>query len=205
MAPHLWRAFFLLCAAGILTGGPLHPGGTIAEMLAHPDWFRAHALVLAGFVALTVGLVLYLRTQPLSGAARVASKAAIVGCVLQSIEMIFHTAAMVDHHNLVTGAPTPILTTHLWMTSILYPVFGLTMTAFIVSAASSRQLGGWWIAWLGIAGALAHGAAGPLVVIWNIEGARILFPMVMFLALWCTLAACWPGRLAAVSPTTATT
>jgi hypothetical protein len=73
------------------------------------------------------------------------------------------------------------------------------MIAFIVSAARSRQLGGWWIAWLGIAGALAHGAAGPLVVIWEIEGARILFPMILFFALWCAIAAVWPSRTASAS------
>jgi hypothetical protein len=47
MARNLWRMFFALSGAGILAGGPLHPVGTMADMLAHPDWFSAHALMLS--------------------------------------------------------------------------------------------------------------------------------------------------------------
>ena len=52
----LWRPLFILAAMFILVGGPQHPDGTLAEMLGHPAWVRAHSLLLAGFVALLVGL-----------------------------------------------------------------------------------------------------------------------------------------------------
>ena len=73
-------------------------------------------------------------------------------------------------------------------------VFAVTTIAFIVAAARDRVLGSWWIAWLGIAGALAHGAAGPLVVIWGVEWARELFPLIVLVAAWLVIAACWPAR-----------
>ena len=63
---------------------------------------------------------------------------AIVGTVLQTIEMAMHTIAYVDAENLVAGLPTPVLTTHLWMTVLFYPVFGVTMVGFLVAA--SREL-----------------------------------------------------------------
>jgi hypothetical protein len=191
---NLWRLFFVLCGVGILAGGPLHPGGTMAGMLAHPDWFRSHVFILAGLLALVIGLVSYAQRPDLSWNMRRALRLGIAGGVLQSIEMAFHTAAMVDHDNLLAGAPTPILTTHLWLTASLYPIFGATMVAMIVTAAKERMFGGWWIAWLGMAGAVAHGMAGPLVVLFEVEWARVLFPMLVLLAFWCILAACWPAR-----------
>ena len=200
MARNLWRMFFALGGLGILAGGPLHPAGTMAEMLAHADWFRSHALMLAGFVAMAIGLLLFGRTSGLPARTNWWLRAAVVGCVLQSIEMAFHTAAMVDHDKLVSGASTPVLTTHLWMTALLYPVFAVTFTGFVVVAAKDRALGSWWIAWLGIAGALAHGAAGPLVVIWEIDWARELFPLVVLVAIWFVIAACWPVRASRAGP-----
>jgi hypothetical protein len=92
MVGNLWRVFFVLAGAGILAGGPLHPDGTMSEMLAHPDWFRSHALMFAGFVALTIGLALFGRTPGLPPRTRWWLRAAIVGTALQAIEMAFHTA-----------------------------------------------------------------------------------------------------------------
>jgi hypothetical protein len=141
---------------------------------------------------MAIGLALFSRTPGLSARTRWWLRAAIVGTALQAIEMAFHTAAMVDHDKLVAGAPTPVLTTHLWMTAVLYPVFAFTLIGFIIAAARDRTLGSWWIAWLGVIGALAHGAAGPLVVIWEIEPARELFPLIVLVAIWSVMAACWP-------------
>jgi hypothetical protein len=42
---------------------------------------------------------------------------------------------MIDHDRLVAGTPTPVLTTHIWMTPIVYPIFGAVLIAFIVAAA----------------------------------------------------------------------
>ena len=194
LRPGLWRGCFLLAAALILAGGPQHPGGSIAEMLAHPKWVISHVLVLGGFVALFAGLLLYGQGGALPERTRRWRRIAIVGAVLQTVEMIFHTAAYVDHGHLVAGEPTPVLTIHLVLAFILYPVFGVTMAGFILATARERTLASPWIAWLGLAGVVAHGAAPPLVLGAGWEWARIFFPMVMLFALWLVFAALWPLR-----------
>ena len=196
----LWRLCFLLTGALIMAGGPMHPNGTMAEMLADPDWIPSHALMTLGFAALALGLVVYRRAVPLpSGSARWAG-IALLGATLQTVEMVLHTAAAVDLENLVAGESTPILSAHLWLTNIAYPVFGATMIGFIVATARDRVLASPWIAWLGILGAAAHGAAGPLTVFFELGWAPILFPMVILLALWLVAAAVWPLRAAATKP-----
>jgi len=166
----------------------------MAEMLAHPKWVPAHALMLAGFLALLAGLILYQRSIALPDRTRRWVRLAAVATALQAVEMAFHTAAFVDHANLVAGRATPVLTTHLWLAVVLYPVFGLAVVGLIVAATRDRALGSPWIAWLGILGALAHGAAAPLTILTAIPWARMLFPFLILLALWLLLAALWPLR-----------
>src|SRR6185312_1991711 len=90
---------------------------------------------------------------------------AIVAAALQTVEMTLHTLAFVDHDHLVAGQPTPVLSTHLTLAVVVYPLFALTMIGIIVAGARERALGSWWIAGLGIAGVAAHGAAAPLAVL----------------------------------------
>ncbi len=196
----LWRLCFLLAGVLILAGGPLHPGGTMAEMLAHPDWVLSHALMTAAFVLLCAGLALYRRGVPVASRSERWSRLALYGTILQTVEMVLHTAAVVDQPNLVAGRATPVLTAHLWLAVVAYPVFGGTFIGFIVATSRDRVLGSRWIAWLGILGAACHGLAAPIVILFESELARVLFPMVMFLALWLFLAAVWPLRAIAKGP-----
>ncbi len=190
----LWRGCFLLAAACILTGGPQHPGGSMAQMLAHPKWVISHVLVLGGFLALLAGLALYGRGSVLRERTQRWRRIAIIGTVLQAVEMVFHTASYVDQGHLVAGEPTPVLTIHLVLAFILYPVFGVALAGFILATARERTLASPWIAWLGLIGVVAHGAAPPLVIGFGWTWARIFFPMVMLFALWLVLAAVWPLR-----------
>ena len=190
----LWRLFFILSALFMVAGGPRHPGGTMAEMLAHPDWLPSHVLQLAGFVSLLVGLILYQRTVALPDRTRTWVGLAVLGTALQAIEMAVHTAASLDHPNLLAGRATPVLTTHLWLSVVLYPIFGLTLVGLIVAGVRDRVLGSVWIAWMGILGVLAHAAAAPLVVLLRIERARMLFPLLILFALWTLLVGLWPTR-----------
>ena len=57
-----------------------------------------------------------------------------------------------------------------------------------------RSLGSPWIGWLGVLGVVAHGVAAPLVILFKIEQARILFPGIAVLGIWMLLAAFWPLR-----------
>jgi hypothetical protein len=195
-----WRGPVLLAGLLILAGAPRHPRGTMTEMLAHPDWLLAHTLVLAGFVVLAAGLAM-LRgegTHP----ARTAwwLRFAVVATALQAVEMAVHTAAVVDHASLEAGRATPVLSTHLAMSVVLYPLFGAAIVGFILAAARDRVAGSWWIAWLGVIGATAHGLAAPLVVLSGDTRFAILFPGIALLALWLVLAAVWPARAAAGVP-----
>jgi len=86
------------------------------------------------------------------------------------------------------------LTTHLWLSVVLYPIFGLTFVGLIVAGVRDRVLGSVWIAWMGIVGALAHASAAPVVVLLKVERARSLFPLLILFALWTLLAGLWPIR-----------
>lgn len=190
--PGLWRPFFVLSGALLLLGGRRHPRGPMVEMLAHPDWVPSHALLFAGFVALLLGLALLRRDRSISRRTRRWLRAAAVGAAVQAFEMAVHTVAYIDHVNLAAGNPTPVLTTHLRLALVAYPVFGLTMGGFVVVATRERALGSTWIAWLGVLGALAHGAAAPLAAL--VEGGwpSLLFPGLLLLAAWLVLTGIWP-------------
>jgi nitrate reductase NapE component len=190
----LWRPCFVLSALFILVGGPRHPRGTMAEMLGHHDWVLAHVLMLAGFVALLFGLILYSRGAVVPDRTRKWIRFAVIGTALQVVEMVMHTVSVVDHANLVAGRATPVLSTHLGLAVVFYPIFAATIVGLILAGMRDRSLGSPWIGWLGILGAVAHGAAAPLVILFKIDWARNLFPGVAVLALWLLLAALWPSR-----------
>lgn len=195
-----WRASFFVAAVCILAGGPQHPrGATMADMLGDPAWVRSHVLVTAGFCALFAGLVLYGRQRDLPRGTRTWLRLALFATALQLVEMVLHTASVVDHGNLVAGRATPVLSAHLGLAVIAYPVFGVLFAGLIVAGARDRALGSRYLAWLGVLGALAHGAAAPLVVTFGITQARILFPMVMLLALWLVFTALMRLRAPAAS------
>jgi len=195
----LWRPCFVLSALFILVGGPRHPRGTMAEMLGHPDWVLSHALMLVGFVALLLGLILYNRGAAVPDRTRKWLRFALIGSALQVVEMVMHTVSVVDHANLVAGRATPVLTTHLWLAVVFYPIFAATIVGLILAGMRDRSLGSPWIGWLGILGAVAHGASAPLVILFEIEQARILFPGIALLAIWLLLGALWPLRSKAQS------
>lgn len=197
-----WRLFLLLGGLGIFVGGSMHPGGTMAEMLADPNWLPGHALVTFGFIGLSAGLLVWGRGTALPPRTGRWLTLAFWASVMQSIDMAFHTAAMVDLDRLVAGEPTPVLTTHLWMTAIVYPLFAAILVGFLVATSRDRLLGSWWIAWLGIIGAIGHGLAGPLVVVWDVEWARGLFGLILLVAIWMIAAAGWPARRAPVTMAT---
>ncbi len=93
----------------------------------------------------------------------------MIGTALQVIEMVMHTVSVVDHANLVAGRATPVLTTHLGLAVVFYPIFAVTIVGLILAGMRDRSLGSPWIGWLGILGVAAHGAAAPLVILFKID------------------------------------
>lgn len=197
-----WRSAFAAGGLLIIVGGWNHPRGAMVDMLAHHDWLWSHVLFTLGIAGLLAGLIAFNGTAA-SPRLRQVTQWTIWATVLQTVEAVMHTWAMVDAANLAAGLPTPVLTTHLWMAIALYPVFGLAMILFIVTAMRERALGSAWFGWLGILGAAAHGLSAPLTLVFEIAWAPILFPMVMLLALWMVLAALVPARREAATPATA--
>jgi alkylhydroperoxidase/carboxymuconolactone decarboxylase family protein YurZ len=191
-----WRICFVVFAVLIAAGGPQHPKGTMEQMLADPKWVPAHSLMLAGFVALLIGLILFGRGHALPPRTRRWLRWAVAGAIAQVVEMALHTAAVVDAANLVAHRSTPVLTTHLSFAVVAYPFFAATLIGFIVTTAKEHALGSPWIAPVGILGAVAHGASAPLVVAFNVQGAASLFPLLMLIALWALVAAFWPVHAA---------
>ena len=182
-----WRPFFVLSALLLPIGGFQHPDGTMVEMLGHPTWVRSHILTLAGFLALFVGLFFLRSHATLPEAARQWTRVALLGTALQVFEMALHTAAVVDHANLVAGNATPVLSTHLAAAVILYPVFSASVVGLIIVGARDGTLGSRWASWLGVVGLTAHGLA-PALVAFVSEDARILFPLLVLFAAWLLLA-----------------
>jgi hypothetical protein len=189
-----WRLLFAAAGVLMLAGGPRHPGGSMLEMLTHPDWFMAHALVTLGYGAMVAGLVAFSRTEANTPAMRRWTRFAIVATALQTVEMAVHTAAMVDAPHLAAGHATPVLTTHLAMSMVFYPLFGIASAAFFINGMRERAIGSPWIVWIGVIGTLANGIAPILVGLLGWQEARILFAFMIGVAIWLLLAAVTPSR-----------
>lgn len=198
----LWRILFVASGVLIIAGGMQHPrGGGMAAMLADPVWVLSHSLLLAGFVCLLAGLLLFRSAGAPAAHAGRWLRPAIWATLLQSIEMAVHTAAIADAEGVAAAGEgasffstsTPVFSTHMALSVVAYPIFGLAMAGLVVACARDRVLAPRWLAPLGVLGALAHGASVPLVLL-GVPWAGVLFPLLMLLALWIILSGIWPAR-----------
>jgi hypothetical protein len=168
---HGWRIALIASGVVMFAGAPRHPSSDakypmreeLAIMTSHPDWVPAHLLVMLSTMLFAAGLLMAYRTrawpgvQPALGLAAVAVTAYVV-------ETAFHLAAAVDSHALHHGGATPVATTHIWLSVLLYPLAGLA-----VSYLGIRQLAVWRGArrFLGLpaaVGGLAHAMSVPLTL-----------------------------------------
>lgn len=178
----------------------------MADMLIDPAWVPAHAAVFVGFTLVVVGLVLFRRSVPVSPALEGWLRAVLWLAVLQVVEMGLHTMAYVDagalaHDALHGGLSTPILTAHLWLSTLVFTPFAIALGGLIWRGQRERVLGSPWIGWLGMVGAAAYGTVMWLVFILQVEGAGVLFPIAhLAVPLWFVLAGLWPGRQPAGAP-----
>jgi hypothetical protein len=105
---------------------------------------------------------------------------------------------------MLAGRPTPVFSAHMMLTMIVYPIFAVLISGFIIAAARERALGNLWVAWIGVAGALAHGTAGFFTVAVESEFARQLFPLIMLLMTWALIVGLLPARSPAAVPSRTT-
>ena len=187
-----WRLPLLL--GGLLIAVAGHPTGNMLEMLSNPIWVRTHSITLAGLVATFVGLLLYSRSAIANSASvRRWTRLVTIATALEVVEMIVHTVAVVDRDNLAAGAATPVLSVHLAITSVIYPLFAIALIGFIVTTARARAIGSWWIAAIGIVGAAAHGLAALLVIVGGNTALSFLFAGIAPVGVWFFLASLWPS------------
>lgn len=191
----VWRILFGLGGVVMTSGGPLHPRGeTMHAMLIDPNWVPAHVAQLAGYTLIGLGASRFRRVMPHTPAMQRWSGLAVVALALQAVEMAVHLASKLDADKLGAGLATPILTTHLALATVIYPLFAIVMIGLVVTGARHRELGNPWMAWLGVLGLLGHGLAGLLVAGFGIGWATIGFPMAMLFALWACIASLMKSR-----------
>lgn len=195
-----WRPFLLAAGVLMIAGSATHPRDpSMQQMLMNPVWVPSHALMLAGYVSLLASLVLLHR----SGGGRPMGRwmqIALAGTALQTLEAFFHLIAVVDAGRMQAGHATPVFTAHMVLGALGYPIFALVAIALVIAGARTRALGSWWIAPLGMLGALLPGLAGVLVIWMGATGVGALFAGIAIFGLWEIVAALLPVRVAAGSP-----
>jgi hypothetical protein len=192
----IWRALFVVGGILYLWGSAQHPRGTMAEMMAAPAWVPGHTTVFVGLLVLTLGLVQFRRTARASASMDRWLLLAIVTTALEAVEMGVHTVAYVDVDALALGHSTPVLTTHLWLATLIYPLFAVSLMGLIGLGQREGSLGSPRIGWIGMLGAAAHGIVMWLVYMFEIGWAPVLFPLAAIsLSLWFMLASVWPSRM----------
>jgi len=194
-----WRPFLLAAGVLMIAGSATHPRDpSMQQMLMNPIWVPSHSLMLAGYVSLLASLTLLQR----SGGGPVGRwmKIALAGTALQTLEAFFHLISVVDAERLQAGHATPVFTAHMLLGGVGYPVFALVAMALVIAGARTRTLGRWWIAPLGVLGALLPGLAGILVIWMGATGVGVLFAGIALFGLWEIGAALLPVRVAAESP-----
>lgn len=190
-----WRKLFVVGGIFYFVGAFFHPrDGSMGEMLVNPAWVPAHAGVFAGFALITLGLLEFRRNASHSPTMRRWLGATIVLAVLQVIEMALHTLASVDADTLPPdaihgGLSTPVLTAHLWLSTLAFTPFAIAFAGLIWIGSRERRLGSPWFLWLGLIGAAAYGSVMWLVFIVQVGWAGILFPVAhLTVPLWFILA-----------------
>jgi cytochrome bd-type quinol oxidase subunit 2 len=194
-----WRLSLLAAGSLLFVGGSMHPGGTMPEMMANPDWLPGHSLVFTGYVILLAALLVLRRAGGAPPRTLRWLRFAAITTAAQAVEMAVHTMAYVDHDRLVAGLPTPVFSTHATLAVVFYPLFAVGLIGLVVAGARDRAFGSWWIAWLGVIGAAAQGMAAPIVILSGDTRFAVLFAGIAPLSVWVALAALWPVRARAAA------
>ena len=169
------RSALVLGVGGLLmaVGGALHPhetSGTLDEsllaLLGSPAWLPAHAVLIAGMLLVLTGLVLLRHHAGFPRQVRPWLTGTIVAWAIAAPEYVPHLLAGGEHDALASGAATPMVHTHLTLSTFTTPLVGISTALLAVAVA--RAAGTWparILAGLGVVGGLAFGAAAPLLAV----------------------------------------
>ena len=180
-----WRG--LVAGAGLVSfvGGAMHPQAPdglsfedeLINMMESDLWVPGHGLLALGAALLLLGF-LRVRASGRWPEAAGLLRYAVIATAVYTAELVFHTAAIVDREALAdTGDFGPVLTIHLALAFVAYPLFGAATTLL-----GTRFLRSWGapmkpLAVLGILAGVANGLAAPLVIGFEDPGFSFLFPI----------------------------
>ena len=188
-----------LVAGGALyfIGGGLHPSEDhhelplkeqLALMYDDPTWYPAHALLLAGMVALAAGLVVLARSGRLRPV-RLAQRALVVAATTSTVAAaasLIHLVSGIEADEIGAGHASPITDVQVVSETITTPLFGLSIAVLAVLGAATRTLGNWVGAVLGAIGGVSYALAGGTFLFTDAFDA--LFPVSIGIALWAAVA-----------------
>lgn len=203
MRVQAWRVAFLLSGLAMFAGGPQHPSPDLrlsfqestAVMLANPAWVPAHLGLLVSYAFLLMAVWRWGRDTPPARSTRAWQRVTLIAIALAIVEMVFHTASVIDVERLRAGVTTPILTTHLVLAALVNPLLGVAVGGLAVAAARNHVLGSLWIAWMAVLGGAMYGGASLYVVLTEDQRVSPFFAIgSSLMALWFLLVAFWPVR-----------
>jgi hypothetical protein len=178
-------------------GGGMHPGQDPADvdlkehmrlMFEDPGWYPSHAVLAAGMALITAGLALLVRRRALAGVPRVhtaAAVAAITGAI-GTVSMVLHLVAATEADRIADGRSTPLVDVNNGLETFAVPAFGLSIAVLAVLGASTRSLGNWPAAVLGVLGGVGYALAGATFLF--TDALDPLFPLAAGIALWALIA-----------------
>jgi hypothetical protein len=184
----------LLGVAGLLVaaGGQLHPRGSgataddyLASMFVSPTWVVAHLASLAGLAVAVAALVRARRTGAFGPRVTAWLPVPIAGWSIAALELVPHLLAAGEHHDHVSGGPTPVLDLHLALQVLATPALGLTGAALAIAVARAAGTApAWVLGAIGAVGGVAYSAAGPLIALTGDVAFSPLFAAQAGLAVW---------------------
>jgi len=166
---HGWRIALIVSGVVMVAGAPRHPSSDekepmrreLAVMTSHPDWVPAHLLVMLSTMLFAAGLLMAYRKGVWPEVQRAPGIAA-VAVAAYVIETGFHLAAVVDNHALHHGGATPVATTHIWLSVLLYPLTGLAVSYLGIRQLTVRRGVRRFLGLPAAVGGLAHAVSIPL-------------------------------------------
>ena len=188
------RAAVVFGAGGALlaVGGAMHPhetSGSLHESLlaiiGSPAWLPAHAVLLAGMLTALVGLVLLRRHDAFPAPVRPWLTATIIAWAVATPEFVPHLLAGSEHDALEVGGSTPMVDTHLALSTFTSPLVGLS--AALLAVAVARAAATWparLLAVLGVVGGLGFAAAAPLLAVTGNPQFSSLFAAQTLIDVW---------------------
>lgn len=211
--PITWWPLLVFGGLLVFVGGGMHgdPAGpdlpirqNLATTMEAGGWVLGHAIMTVG-AALIAGGVWIARREAGWQLSRTLWRVLVVAVALNAIELVVHTAVIVEKDGLLAGETGLLTAVHLAGLLIVYPLYGLAVAAVAAVRFRAAGIGHRAIAALGIVGGVCHAVSAPLAVATESSAFEFLFPLAGV-----TVSAWWIGtgisarpRRAAAVPATA--